>query len=292
MMQTRADANRSAVSFGGRSRRGLMSKTIVFVILCLFSLLMIFPLLWMLSTALKPDYKIFIFPPELIPQEMMWSNFKTIFEMYPIGQYTLNTVYLTFMNIVGKLISCTLVAYGFAKFNGPGKNILFVVLLATMMIPWAVTMVPLFIIYKMIGWYGTYLPLWVPAFFGDAFFIFLLRQFMMSVPQEMEEAAKIDGANVLQTLWRVVIPIIKPALTVVAIFTFFGTWNDFLGPLLFLSDSDMSTLQLAIQNLRGQYEVSWNHMMAISVLSVIPCLLVFFFGQRQIVEGIALTGVK
>jgi ABC-type glycerol-3-phosphate transport system permease component len=274
------------------SSRKIIGKTLVFLILCLFSVFMIFPLVWMLSTALKPDYKIFIFPPEVIPKPIIWSNFKVIFDLYPIGHYTMNTLFITVMNIIGKLISCTLVGYGFAKFRAPGKNILFVVLLSTMMIPWAVTMVPLFILYKMIGWYNTYLPLWVPAFFGDAFFIFLLRQFIMSVPRELEEAAKMDGANVIKTLWHVIIPIIMPALSVVLIFTFFATWNDFLGPLLFLSDGDKATLQLAIQNLRGQYQVPWNYMMAISVLAVLPCLVVFFIGQRQIVEGIALTGVK
>lgn len=262
------------------------------LILATFSVLMILPLLWMVSTALKPEYKIFQFPPELLPKPALWSNFPSLFEFYPVGQYTWNTVYLTIMNIAGKLLSCTLVAYGFAKFRAPGKNLLFLLLLSTMMIPWAVTMVPLFILYKEAGWYNTYLPLWVPAFFGDAFYIFLLRQFMMTIPKDLEESARIDGANVLKTLWHVLVPILLPALAVVAMFTFINTWNDFLGPLLFLSDGEKATLQIAIQNFRTQYDTPWNYMMGLSVISVIPCLIMFFIGQRKIVEGIAMTGVK
>lgn len=273
------------------ARRRLL-KTVTFLILCLFSVIMIVPLLWMLSTALKPEYKIFLFPPELFPRPAIWSNFADLFDFYPVGKYTMNSVFVTVMNIIGKLLSCTLVAYGFAKFRAPGKNVLFMVLLSTMMIPWAVTMVPLFILYKTIGWYNTFLPLWVPAFFGDAFFVFLLRQFIMTIPKDLEESAKIDGAGVLRTLTSVIVPILGPALAVVAMFTFINTWNDFLGPLLFLSDSDKSTLQIAIQNFRTQYDTPWNYMMALAFLSVLPCLIIFFIGQKQIVEGITMTGVK
>ncbi len=269
-----------------------ISQAVTLLLLSLFSILMIVPLLWMLSTALKPEYKIFQFPPELLPSPALWGNFVDLFGFYPVAKYTMNTVYVTVLSIAGKLLSCTLVAYGFAKFRAPGKNVWFLILLSTMMIPWAVTMVPLFILYKTIGWYNTYLPLWVPAFFGDAFFVFLLRQFIMTIPKDLEESAKMDGAGILKTLWHVIVPILAPALAVVAMFTFINTWNDFLGPLLFLSDSDKATLQIAIQNFRSQFSTPWNYMMALATISVIPCLIIFFIGQKQIVEGITMTGVK
>jgi len=263
-----------------------------FVTLCVFSVLLIFPLLWMVSTSLKAPHEVMSLSMKFIPEKILWSNYVDIFEKYPVWNYMWNTGFLTFMNIAGKLISCTLVAYGFAKYNAPGKNVLFVILLSTMMIPWAVTMVPLFILFKEIGWYNTFLPLWVPSFFGDAFSIFLLRQFIMGIPKELEEAAKIDGAGVLRILWSVVLPNLKPALAVVAIFSFFHTWNDFLGPLIFLTDPAKATLQLGIQSLRTQFNVEWQYMMALSVISIIPCLIVFFIGQKKIVEGITLSGIK
>lgn len=267
-------------------------QIIVFGLLCLFSVLLIFPLLWMLSTSLKAPHEVMSLDLKLIPDTPQWRNYVDIFDKYPVWQYTWNSFYVTAMNIVGKLVSCTLVAYGFAKFRAPGSGVLFMLLLSTMMIPWAVTMVPLFILFRELGWYDTFLPLWVPAFFGDAFSIFLLRQFIMGIPRELEEAAKIDGAGVLRTLVSVVLPNLRPAMTVVAIFSFFYTWNDFLGPLIYLSDPGKATLQLGIQFLRTQFNVEWHYMMAFSVFSLVPCLIVFFFGQRQIVEGITLTGIK
>lgn len=246
----------------------------------------------MLSTSLKAAYEVRILSLKLVPDQIMWSNYTEIFKLYPVMNYTLNTVYVTSMNIIGKIASCTVVAYGFAKYRAPGKNLLFIILLATMMVPWAVTMVPLFILFKELGWYNTYLPLWVPAFFGEAFSIFLLRQFIMGIPRELEEAAKIDGAGIARMLASVIVPNLKPALFVVGIFTFFGTWNDFQGPLIYLSDSRKATLQLGIQYLQTQYNVEWHYMMAFSILSLIPCLIVFFFGQRQIVDGITMTGIK
>jgi len=272
-----------------RSKAG---RTATLLLLAAVSAIMLFPLLWMVSTSLKADYQIFVFPPRLIPSPVKWDNYVHLFETYPVGRYLWNTVYVTALTIAGKVVSCTVVAYGFARFKAPGKEFLFAVLLATMMIPWAVTMVPLFILFKSIGWYDTYLPLWVPSFFGDAFYIFLLRQFMLTIPRELEEAGKMDGAGSFRTLSTIVLPMVKPAVTVVAIFTFFNAWNDFLGPVIFLGDSDKATLQLAIQNMATQFDAPWNYMMGMSLISILPCLAVFFAAQRQMVEGIALTGVK
>lgn len=286
-------ANQSTGKAAKRKSGGIKpSQVIVFTLLCVFSLFLIFPLLWMLSTSLKAPHEVMSLSMKLLPDKILWSNYVDIFKLYPVMTYTWNTVFITVMNIIGKLLSCTLVAYGFAKYNAPGKNFLFVLLLSTMMIPWAVTLIPLFILFKEIGWYNTFMPLWVPAFFGDAFSIFLLRQFIMGIPKELEEAAKIDGAGFIRVLINVVVPNLKPALIVVAIFSFFYTWNDFLGPLIYLSDPSKATLQLGIQFLRTQFNVEWHYMMAFSVYSVIPCLIVFFIGQRYIVEGITMSGIK
>ncbi|MGP4038783.1 carbohydrate ABC transporter permease [Gracilibacillus sp. D59] len=275
-----------------KRRRVTKTQIVSFSLLCLFSVILIFPLLWMLSTSLKASHEVMSLNLQFIPEKIQWRNYIDIFEQYPVIRYIWNSLVITVMCILGKMISGTLVAYGFAKFNAPGKNVLFTLLLATMMVPWAVTMVPLFIIFKEIGWYNTLLPLWVPSFFGDAFSIFLLRQFIMGIPRELEEAAKMDGANVLRIIWSVIVPNIKPALAVVAIFSFFYTWNDFLGPLIFLTDPELATLQLGIQSLRTQFNVEWHYMMALSIVSIIPCLIVFFIGQRKIVNGIAMTGIK
>jgi ABC-type glycerol-3-phosphate transport system permease component len=269
-----------------------LKKALIFFLLCLTAVFFVFPLLWMLSTSLKGPNEVMSLELKLIPDKPLWSNYADIFQKYPIWTHFRNTVFITVMNILGKLLSCTLVAYGFAKCRAPGKNVLFVVLIATLMVPWSVTMVPLFILFKQLGWHNTFLPLWVPSFFGDAFSIFLLRQFIMGIPNELQEAARIDGAGVLRILWSVFLPNLKPALAVVALFSFFYTWNDFLGPLIYLTDPDKATLQLGIQSLRTQFKVEWQYMMAYSVVSLVPCLVVFFLGQKQIVQGIALTGLK
>lgn len=272
--------------------RRAIPKVAVWVVLVAVAVLMIFPLLWMLSTALKPGYQLMQFPPSLIPHPALWSNFVYLFEHYPVLRSIGNSLFLCVMNIIGSLISCTLVAYGFAKYRAPGKNALFAILLATMMIPWAVTLVPQFSIFHALGLYNTFVPLFIKSFFGNAFLIFLLRQFIMGIPNEIEEAARIDGAGLFQTLFFVIIPMLRPALTLVAVFTFFWTWNDFIGPLVYLSDPNLTTVQLAIQGMHTQHAEPWNYIMAFSFLSVLPCIIIFFIGQKQLVEGIAVNGLK
>lgn len=267
-------------------------KTFIFLVLLILALMMIFPLLWMLSTGLKPIYEVMQFPPQLIPHPALWSNFSYLFANFNVWRDAWNSVFLAVMNILGSLISCTVVAYGFAKYKAPGKNVLFSLLLASMMIPWAVTMVPLFSIFRAVGLYNTFVPLWIRSFFGNAFLIFLLRQFMMGIPKEMEEAASIEGANVFKTLIYVIVPMLKPPLSLAATFTFFWTWNDFLGPLIYLNDPGKTTVQLAIRSMQNQFNSPWNYIMAFSFLSVLPCLIIFFIGQKQIVEGITINGIK
>jgi ABC-type glycerol-3-phosphate transport system permease component len=189
-------------------------------------------------------------------------------------------------------LSCTLVAYAFARLRAPGKDLLFLLVLSTLMLPYPVTMVPLFAIFNWLGWIDTFLPLIVPAFFGNAFYIFLLRQYFLTLPPELEDAARIDGANTLQILWRVILPISTPALATVVIFTFQATWNDFLQPLIYLQDQSRYTLTLGLNFFRGSFQVNWAYLMAASLVVVLPIVLVFFFTQRLFIQGIAMTGMK
>jgi ABC-type glycerol-3-phosphate transport system permease component len=207
-------------------------------------------------------------------------------------RYLGNTVLIVALSIIGALLSCSLVAYGFARLEFPGRDVLFAVLLATMMLPAQVTMVPQFLIFKYLGWYNTLVPLWLPPFLGTAFFIFMLRQFMKSIPKDLEDAAKIDGCGYLGIYWRIMLPLIKPALAAVAIFTFMQSWNNFMGPLIFLNDERLYPLSLGIYQFRMEHDTEYSMMMAASTLMMVPVLTVFFFAQRYFIQGVTLTGVK
>ncbi|GIQ61858.1 hypothetical protein PACILC2_04260 [Paenibacillus cisolokensis] len=207
-------------------------------------------------------------------------------------RYTVNTVWITLLSVIGALLSSSFIAYAFAKLKWPGRNIWFVVLLGTMMLPPQVTMIPLFLFFKQLGWIDTYLPLTVPYFFGSAFYIFLMRQFFMTIPKELSEAAKIDGSTEFYIWWRIFIPLSKPALATLAIFTFMMAWNDFLGPLIYLNDPDQFTLALGLRSFQQQYGTRWNVMMAASLIVMLPTLVMFFSFQKYFIEGVTLTGVK
>lgn len=206
--------------------------------------------------------------------------------------YVFNSLYLVVLNVLGSVISCSLVAFAFARLRWPGRDALFVILLATMMLPPQVTMIPVFIIFKNLGWYNTLLPLWTPSFFGAAFFIFLLRQFMKGIPVELEEAAKIDGCGLFGIYWRVILPLMKPALAAVAIFTFIGAWNDFLGPLIYLNDQRLYPLSLGLFDFRTEHNSDFRLLMAAATLMTLPVIAVFFLAQRYFIEGVTLTGLK
>lgn len=277
-----------------KSLRRKMSRMIwlifVYLLLILGSIIMLIPFFWMLSTSLKASWQIFTWPPQWIPHPIRWSNYITTFTSLPFGKWFINTVIITFSTIVGTLFSCTFVAYGFARFRAPGKHALFVIMLSTMMLPSAVTMIPVFYIFKTLGWVNTFLPLIVPSFFGNAFFIFLLRQFFLTIPRELEEAAKIDGLGPIGILWRVIFPLTMPALTTVAIFQFNGAWNDFMGPLIYLNNPDQYTLALGINFFRAHNNVQWNYLMGASLVTMLPSLILFFVGQKYFIENITLTG--
>jgi len=267
-------------------------KVVRYVLLIFVGLLFIAPAYWMLSSALKPNYEIFALPPVWWPSSPRWENFKEALTVLPFGRFALNTLIIAVFSIIGHLISCTLVAYAFARYDAPGKNFFFVLLLSTLMLPYPVTMVPLYIIFSRLGWVNSFLPLIVPAFFANAFYVFLLRQAFKQIPPDLEEAARIDGANTLQVLWYVILPISMPALATVAIFTFQAAWNDFLGPLIFLHDQSKYTLTLGLSFFRGSYEVNWAYLMASSLVVSLPVILVFFLAQKVFIQGVGYTGTK
>ena len=256
------------------------------------AVLFLVPFLWMISSSLKSNYQIFEVPPRWLPNPPQWDNYRNALTSLPFDRYMVNTAIISGLTIVGHLFSCTVIAYAFARLRAPGKDVLFVIMLATMMLPYPVTMVPLYVLFKQLGWINTFLPLTAPAFTGSPFYIFLLRQFFLTIPRDFEDAAHIDGANTLQILWRVMLPLSLPALATVAIFTFQASWNDFLGPLIYLQKPDLYTVTLGLQFFRSTYTTNWAYLMAASLTTALPVIVVFFLAQRYYVEGITLSGIK
>ena len=270
------------------------------VVLILFSIGFLIPFLWMVSTSLKTLPETVAQPPVWLPKATQWHNYWDAFFIdsdrlgyVPFLYYTRNTIVLCWLSVVGTVLSNALAAYGFARLRWPGREVFFLVTLATMMVPFPVLMVPTYSLFKWLGWIGGYRPLWVPAFFGSAFNIFLLRQFFRGIPFELTEAATIDGASEWQIFWDIVMPLSKAALGVVAFFTFLGTWNDFLGPLIYLVEQKTFTLSLGLQFYQSQNAgTKWNLLMAANTIVVLPVIVVFFFTQKLFIRGITITGLK
>ena len=263
-----------------------------YVLLGLAALLFLLPLYWMIASSLKPEYEVFAQPPVWWPTPPQWRNYVKSLTEFPFDRYALNTLIIATGAVIGHVFSCTLVAYGFARLRAPGKRALFIILLATLMLPYPVVMIPQYIIFSELDWVNSFRPLIVPTFFGNAFFIFLLRQFFLQIPVDLEDAARIDGANLLQIIWFIILPISRSAIATVAIFTFQFAWNDFLAPLIFLQDQSNYTLMLGLSFFRSSFEVNWAYLMAASLSVAAPVILLFFFTQRAFVEGISLGGVK
>lgn len=270
----------------------LISKVIVYVLLIGGSIIFLIPLVWMLSTALKPQDEVFSFPPNFIPSRVVWANFVDGWTVLPFTLYLQNTLIIVVNNVVGNLVSCSLAAFAFARLRSRFRDGLFVLVLSTMMIPEQVTLIPTFVLFKTLGWVDTFLPLMVPAWFGWPFFIFLLRQFFMTLPLELDDAARIDGCSTLRIYWNIILPLAKPALATVAIFSFMANWNNFLGPLIYLNSPQNFTLALGLLTFQGQYYANFSQMMAVSLLVLLPLLVIFFIAQNLFVRGIALTGLK
>lgn len=272
----------------------------VHIALVLLSVLFVLPFLWMLTTAVKPIGETLTSPPRWIPSQVLWNNFPdAVFYgskelgYVPFLVYARNTVIITILCVVGSVASNTIVAYSFARLRWPGRDLFFAATLATMMVPFPVTMVPTFTLFKWLGWVGSFKPLWVPAYLGSAFAIFLLRQFFRTIPNDLSEAARIDGASEFRVFADIVLPLARPAVAVIALFTFMGTWNDFLGPLIFLTDQNTFTLSLGLQAYQTQHGgTPWNLLMAASLLVILPIVVVFFFAQKTFVHGIATSGFK
>lgn len=266
----------------------------LFAHLCLIALSAVFliPLFWMISIALKTRAQTWLFPPEWIPNPLIWENFPEVFTVVPFWLFIQNTLIIVLWNILGAVFSTSLVAFGFARLRFPGRDALFLLLIATLMIPYQVTLIPTFILFKLLGWINTYLPLTVPAFTGSAFFIFLMRQYLMSIPFELDDAARIDGCNTFQVLYYILLPLCVPPLTIVVVFTFIGVWSDFLGPLIFLNENTKYTIALGLNMLRGRHGTDWNLLMAASLMAVLPTLVLYFFAQNRLIGGIASVGLK
>jgi multiple sugar transport system permease protein len=284
---------------GRRSSAGTRATVhLVLIVICAAAIL---PFLWMLSTSLKSPEQVIAYPPTLVPTSPQWHNYLDVFRSDKANflLWTRNTLVIAVLGVVGTTLSSAIVAYGFAKLRFVGRGALFALMLSTMMIPFPVTMVATFSLFRWLGdhtgidWLGTFKPLWVPAWFGSAFNIFLLRQFFLTIPTELSEAARIDGCSDWGIFWRVILPLSRPALAVVALFAFMGIWNDFLGPLVYLQRPGQFTLALGLQNFQSKAGgTPWHLLMAASVLVILPALLLFFLAQRTFIEGIATTGTK
>lgn len=273
--------------------RKMLNKVVTYLFLFAVAAMLILPFLWILSTSLKGNESIFVIPPKWIPEQVHWENYSNVFEKMPFLTYLRNSVFISSMTIIGVLLSSSLVAYAFACLKWPGRNGVFIFVLATMMLPMQVTMIPLFVLFKNLGWLNTFKPLIVPAFFGGgAFNIFLLRQFFLTIPRELFDAARIDGCSEWRIYWNIVLPLAKPALATVAILTFMMSWNDFFGPLIYLSDKLKGTLALGLAMFIGQYQTEWGMLMAASVMMMIPMIVLFFLFQKYFIKGFMMSGIK
>jgi multiple sugar transport system permease protein len=283
-----AVAGRSAAQ-----RRLLLAGAIKHAVLIAISVLFLLPWAWMLSTSLKPLNQLFLLPPIWVPHPVVWQNYPAVFQKYPFLLYGRNTLTIAFSTVIGAVLSNTLIAYSLGRLRWPGRDVVFILVLATLMLPFQVTMIPLYVIFRHLHWLDTFLPLIVPSFFGSAYYAFLLRQFFMTIPPDLSDAASIDGASELQVLWRVVLPLARPALAVVALFQFIFAWNDFLGPLIYINQRTNFTIAIGLREMQNAVGLSdINTIMAASAMTILPIILVFFFAQRTFIQGIALTGLK
>ena len=267
---------------------GKVGRYLAMALLFGLSIIVLIPLVWTICMALKPDGE--IYNGKFFPTVMQWSNFYKAVTSIDFFRYLGNTLKIVFPNVIGQVLSCSLVAYGFARFDFKGKRIWFLILLATMMIPGQITMIPQFLLYRQIGWINTYLPLTIPAFFATSGYnVFLLRSYMSGIPKDFDEAATIDGAGPVRIFTTIMLPMCKPVLTAITVFTFMGTWNDFNGPLIYLYDAKKYTLSLGLSFFKGLYTSQWNLLMAATVLVMLPILIIFFVAQDYIIDGISIS---
>ncbi len=291
--QAAAQVQRVTTPFGlqstkTRSRIGHLGLHLLLIVL---GITFFAPLAWVISTSLKLPGEIFVTPIQWIPSHPRWANYVEIFTYLPFHRFILNSFFLAIMEASGTVISSTIVAYGISRIRWAGRDIVLALVVATMMLPGIVTLIPVFIMFKKISWVGTYYPLWVPAWFGNAFFIFLMRQYMMTLPIELDEAAKIDGASHLRILSQVIAPLCGPALATVAVFSILWSYNSFMLPRIYISQTSMYTIQLGLQLFQGRFGNFWHLVMAASMVSILPTIVLFFVAQRYFVQGVQLSGL-
>lgn len=262
----------------------------IYLILLLGAMLIFFPFAWTISTSLKTEQQTLEYPPTWIPDPVQVENYPDALTARPFDRYYLNTAFITVFSVIGQVLSSAVVAYGFARFRFPGRNVLFLIVLSTLMIPFHMLIIPRFILFKYLGWLDTFLPLIIPNFFGGAFSIFLLRQYFLTIPLDLDEAAKMDGANSFQRFIRIILPLARPALGAVAVFEFMSSWNDFLSPLIYLSSERNYTVSLGLAAFRNDYFTAWHLYMAAAAVAMLAPLAVFFIAQKYFISGVALTG--
>ena len=264
-----------------------------YLLLTLFGAMLCLPLVWLLSSSLKTEGQIFVVPPEWIPSPVKWSNYSEVFHRIPFGRGWWNSTVVTGLATLGQVVSASLVAFGFARLRFPGRDWLFMLLIATVMIPYHVTLIPSYVLFRYLGWLDSFLPLIVPSWLGgSAFLIFLMRQFYMRLSFELDDAARVDGASIWQIFTQIVLPQSKPAVGVVAIFAFLSHWNDFFGPFIYLNSTDKYTLPLMLRLFQSVETTEWAMLMAASVMTALPCVLLYFVAQRYFIQGVVFTGMK
>jgi len=270
-----------------------LSRVTIYALIAAGAAIFAIPFLWMISTSLKDQLDVFSFPPQFIPNPIRWQNYPEALLSQPFGRYTLNTIYVTVIGLIGNVGSCSIVAYGFARLRFPGRDILFLVMLSSLMIPFYAVMIPRFILFSRLGWIDTFLPLIVPYFFAASpIYIFLLRQYFSTIPKEMDESARIDGCGTWGIFFRIIVPMSKSALGVIAILVFVNRWNWFLEPLIYIHRQENYVLSLGLSFFRGEHGALWHLLMAASTVTMLPCVLLFFFFQRAFIQGVVITGVK
>ncbi len=292
--ETNAQARDAAAAHAARTHKATQVWRSIFShsVLLFGSLIFIAPLVFMISTSLKAMRQIAKFPPEWIPDPVIWGNYPGVFTYAPMHKYFFNTMIIVIPTVIGATLVSAMAAYAFARIRAPGRNVMFMLVLATLMLPSVVTMVPTYVLFAKLGWVGTFKPLTIPPLAGSAFFIFLMRQFFMTIPRELEDAALIDGCSRARIFRSIILPLAKPALATVTIFAFMGAWNEYLGPLIYLGHQDQYTLSLGLQVFVQYHRSEWGMLMAASTMMVLPVIIIFFFAQKSFIQGITMTGIK
>jgi ABC-type glycerol-3-phosphate transport system permease component len=290
-------ARRAAGGLSPERAQHLASRGLLYLLALVAAVLFMTPFFWTVSSSLKAMTEIYAYPPQALPAVPQWRNYARVFEMVPFATFARNSIIVTLSAMTGQVLSASLVAFGFARFRFPGRDALFVLVLSTMLLPWEVTIVPLFLIFRAVGLLNSLWPLIIPAWFGGgAFFIFLLRQFFLTIPREFDEAARMDGASSLAIYWRIILPLSRPALATVAIFSFLNHWNEFIGPLIYINSSEWFTMPIGLRYFQNTpfsgEDPKEALLMAASIIMATPCVILFFAAQKYFVQGIVMSGIK